>query len=411
MRDGPGLDGSTPSPHGTPRPAPSRTRDDLRLWSRRRGRAAWKPTRESPRFQVPTRHVDADGPAVPQRVSGFAGPGPDGDSVPLQQKGWCRRGAVQDGRSRASRRVRVPTRPAGRAGQRREQRRSPSSAPRPATARRSCWPTGSAGRTCPVPGWRWTRRTTTPAACGPRSSQALAACPAVPAFEPPAQPGRAAHEGGRRLPHRRAGGARGSAGARSARAGRRAPSPQHGDPARSPAPVAPPPEHRPARAREPVRPGAAGGAAPPRGAVVRGADRTAEPSRPRRPRHWRNSADCTSPLGRPPIFMPVPTGGPRGSGSPPCRCATTLPRSSSSPPSPATSARWPTTSPVRCSPTSRRRKATSSAGRASATPSRPRWPRSCPAAPTPSTCSVPSSARPVSSWRPGRTGRSSASRN
>ena len=169
--------------------------------------------------------------------------------------------AVEDDRSRSPAGVRLPSGPAGGPGPRRGQRAHP----RLRAARlRQDTPAGRLGppaRTPRAPGWRWTRRTTTRDGCGPRSSRRLRACPAVPASSRAAQPRRAADDGGHRLPHRRARGARGPADARAARSRRRPPPPQPGGPARPAAPPAQPPEHRPAGAGEPVRPGAAGGAA------------------------------------------------------------------------------------------------------------------------------------------------------
>ena len=92
---------------------------------------------------------------------------------------------------------------------------------------------------------------------------------------------------------------------------------------------------------------------------MRAADRAAELLGRRDGDPRASCADCTSPAQQ---TAAAPRAhrrlGRRGSGSPPCRCATTRTPTASSPPSPATSDRWPTTSPVRCSPASRRRRAT-----------------------------------------------------
>ena len=82
----------------------------------------------------------------------------------------------------------------------------------------------------------------------------------------------------------------------------------------------------------------------------------------------------------------------------------------SSPPSPETSVRSPTTSPTRSCHACPKTKATSFAGSASATRCPPPWPWSCPVARTrPRPWPDWSAARP-SSWRPDRAGTSSASR-
>ena len=258
-----------------------------------------------------------------------------GRRLRIIHRGWRRTWCGPRRLFPGSPRVRIPACPREHPGRWREQP-SPSSARRPAAE--------------DAPAGRLVRRQDVPCAWVALDEEdddprrlwaavlgALVACPAVPASA-----GYAAWScrarGGRRLPHRRAGGARCSAGARPARAGRRAPSPQHGTLHGLQLLL----RHRLSTVRlvlasqvDPALPVAR----------LRLEQRLCEV----RTAQLAFSAEETATLAercglrltarQTADLRAHADGWAAGIGSLPCRCATTLPRSSSSQPSPATSAR------------------------------------------------------------------------